>query len=68
MFFQVSEGDIIEVDTILRGSANDGDDEGVAMVKRGRVEVVEIGEQTKKGGYHLTLTRYKHFSKFQIKI
>ena len=63
----MSEGDIIEVDTILRDGAKNGDEEGVAMVKRGRVEVMEIGDRTKKGGYHLTLTRYKHFSKFQIK-
>ena len=34
------------------------------MVKRGRVELTKIGEKTRKGGYRLTLTRYKHFASF----
>ena len=43
-----------------------GDDsrEG-SLVKRGRVVVKEIGPQTKKGGYHLTLVRYKQYALFR---
>ena len=53
---------MIEVDTILKP----GDDsrEG-SLVKRGRVVVKEIGPQTKKGGYHLTLVRYKQYALFR---
>lgn len=63
---QVSEGDVIEVDTVLK-STEEGDraeKESGPLVKRGRVEVLEIGERTRKGGYHLTLLRYKHYSQF----
>ena len=63
---QVSQGDIIEVDTVLRAAEDIdsmGGDRGPLM-RRGRVEVLEIGERTRKGGYHLTLLRYKHYSQF----
>ncbi|XP_064404440.1 uncharacterized protein LOC135349763 [Halichondria panicea] len=29
----------------------------------GRVVVTEIGDRTKKGGYHLNIVRYKHLNK-----
>ena len=45
-----------------------GDDGRVITIRRGRVLVKEVGEQTKKGGYHLTLVRYKHFALFQKKL
>ena len=45
-----------------------GDGDGEVTVKRGRVVVKEIGEQTKKGGYHLTLVRYKHFALLQRRL
>ena len=45
-----------------------GDGDKVVTVRRGRVLVKEVGEQTKKGGYHLTLVRYKHFALFQKKL
>ena len=65
-------GDIIEVDTILSNSdgainSDKSEEGGVGVVRRGRVEVVEIGERTRKGGYRLTLNRYKHFSTFHTK-
>ena len=76
---QVREGDIVEVDTVLKGpnkshladkgsedSTPDSDEE--TTVRRGRVVVKEIGEQTRKGGYHLTLIRYKHFALFQRRL
>ena len=53
---QVVAGDVIDVDTVLKR----GEDE-VSVVRRGRVKVVEIGERTKRGGYHVTVTRFKHF-------
>ena len=37
------------------------------MMKRGRVVVKEIGLPTKKGGFHLTLLRFKHFALFNKK-
>lgn len=46
----------------------DGDGRAEVTVRRGRVLVKEVGERTKKGGYHLTLIRYKHFSLFQKKL
>lgn len=65
----------MEVDSILRkkipvqdsgeshsGTASDGE---LVTVRRGRVVVKEIGEQTKRGGYHLTLIRYKHYALLQ---
>ena len=62
---QVREGDVIEVDTLMReGGGADGEEVKSAMVKRGRVEVVEIGPRTRKGGYHVTVTRFKHFRFF----
>ena len=63
---QVSEGDVIEVDTVLRSAeeSDSGEGERGPLVKRGRVEVLEIGERTRRGGYHLTLLRYKHYSQF----
>ena len=74
------EGDIVEVDTILKpaekrqslledsnskSQPGSGDTGGEVTVRRGRVVVKEIGDRTKKGGYHLTLIRYKHFDLFQ---
>ena len=63
---QVSEGDVIEVDTVLRSAeeSDGGEGERGPLVKRGRVEVLEIGERTRRGGYHLTLLRYKYYSQF----
>lgn len=67
--FEVKEGDIIEADTVMKpkvvGDNNSGDEE---LVKRGRVVVKEIGEQTRKGGYHMTLVRIKQFALFHRKI
>ena len=74
---QVKQGDIVEVDSILdkrksvtqdsiEGSKQEQGSEGDHVtVRRGRVVVKEIGEQTRKGGYHLTLIRYKHFALIQ---
>ena len=69
---QVKQGDVIEVDSIqdknskvsLSGSEHGTEGDHVT-VRRGRVVVKEIGEQTRKGGYHLTLIRYKHFALVQ---
>ncbi len=30
---------------------------------QGRVVVKEIGDRTKKGGYHLNIVRYKHLNR-----
>ena len=35
------------------------------IIVRGRVVVKEIGERTRKGGYHMTLFRYKHYALFR---
>ena len=45
-----------------------GDEGDHVTVRRGRVVVKEIGEQTRKGGYHLTLIRYKHFALIQRRL
>ena len=81
-FPQVKQGDIIEVDSVqdkrktatqdsssgsLSGSEQ-GDESDHVTVRRGRVVVKEIGEQTRKGGYHLTLVRYKHFALIQRRL
>ncbi len=67
--FQVKEGDVIEVDTILdarpQDLGNQGEGEGRKLTKRGRVVVKEIGPKTRKGGYLLTLIRYKQFALFR---
>lgn len=57
----------------LQSGPEEADDTGgdggrMVTVRRGRVLVKEVGEQTKKGGYHLTLVRYKHFALFQKKL
>ena len=76
---QVKEGDIIEVDIELRpkGSAtavNKGEEDqkdsscSDGVVKRGRVVVLEIGERTKKGGYHMKLSRCKNYAVFKRKL
>ena len=57
------EGDVIEVDAVLRGEEEEG---RVSTVRRGRVEVMEIGERTRKGGYHVTVKRFKHFRTLPI--
>ena len=57
---QVAEGDVVEVDEVLEAV----DEEGGTRIRRGRVVVQEIGTRTKRGGYHLTLTRYKHYAIF----
>ena len=62
----MSEGDVVEVDTHAREGGEDGDDGKVILVRRGRVEVVEIGNRTKRGGYHVTVTRFKHFRTFSV--
>ena len=64
---QVKEGDVIDVDTALkRHSSPDISDlaavGGGAGWKRGRVVVKEIGEQTRKGRWCVTLLRHKHFA------
>lgn len=64
---QVKQGDIVEVDTVLKPKATKkGDDPAMIEegwpVKRGRVVVKEIGERTRKGSYHMTLVRYKQFA------
>ena len=76
---QVKEGDIIEVDIELKpkGSAtavNKGEEDqedsscSDGVVKRGRVVVLEIGERTKKGGYHMKLSRCKNYAVFKRKL
>ena len=47
------------------GGASSSSCEGGEVVRRGRVEVKEIGARTRKGGYILTLMRYKHFAAFR---
>ena len=72
---QVKQGDVIEVDSVwdksskvsLSGSEHGSEGDHVT-VRRGRVVVKEIGEQTRKGGYHLTLIRYKHFELVQRRL
>jgi hypothetical protein len=81
---QIKQGDIIEVDSVRDkrkkvtqdsggGSPSAGSEQGQSegdhvTVRRGRVIVKEIGEQTRKGGYHLTLIRYKHFALVQRRL
>ena len=81
-FPQVKQGDIIEVDSVRdkrrtvtqdSGSGSpSGSEQGSegdhVTVRRGRVVVKEIGEQTRKGGYHLTIIRYKHFALIQRRL
>lgn len=53
----------MEVDTVLKPKKEEsGMAEADWPIKRGRVVVKEIGAQTKKGGYHMTLIRYKQFA------
>ena len=53
----------MEVDTVLKPKKEEsGMAEADWPIKRGRVVVKEIGDQTKKGGYRMTLIRYKHFA------
>ena len=57
------------MDTVLRqprrtednSPSNNGE-----LIKRGRVVVKEIGPQTKKGKYHVTLVRYKQFELTEV--
>ena len=44
-------------------SSSDG-----GVVRRGRVVVLEIGEKTKKGGYHMKLSRCKSYAVFNRKL
>ena len=44
------------------GGRSSHDDDAIM---RGRVVVKEIGERTRKGGYHLTLIRYKQYALFR---
>ena len=65
---QVKEGDVIEVDTVMaeKGTAaGAGSQPQGSLVKRGRVVVTEIGARTRRGGYRLTLLRYKHYALFR---
>ena len=54
----------MEVDTVLQTQEKTNDSHQGSLVRRGRVVVKEIGPQTRKGGYHLTLVRYKQFALF----
>ena len=81
-FPQVKQGDIIEVDSVRdkrksvtqesSKESSSGSEQGTegdhVTVRRGRVVVKEIGEQTRKGGYHLILMRYKHFALVQRRL
>ena len=60
MYMQVKEGDVIEVD-MIEGPSNE------EIIRRGRVIVTEIGPQTSKGRYRLTLKRYKQFLLYKKK-
>ncbi|CAI8017779.1 hypothetical protein GBAR_LOCUS10736, partial [Geodia barretti] len=62
----VVDGDIIEVDTVLKREGGEEEGGRVSAVRRGRVEVMEIGERTRKGGYHVTVKRFKHFRTLPI--
>lgn len=53
---QVKEGDVIDVDSPMVNSKSDD-----MLFRRGRVVVKEIGEQTKKSRWHVTLLRHKQF-------
>ena len=50
----------------VSGSEEEGGTEGDGgdgrVWRRGRVVVKQIGEQTRKGRWHVTLFRHKHFS------
>ena len=63
---QVVDGDIIEVDTVLKREGGEEEGGRVSAVRRGRVEVMGIGERTRKGGYHVTVKRFKHFRTLPI--
>lgn len=50
-------GDVIDVENAMASKA------GAEVQKTGRVIVKEIGEaRTKKGRWHVTLLRHKHFN------
>ena len=51
---QVCMGDVIEVDRVLE----------TGLVRRGRLVVKEIGGRTRRGGYHISVIRYKTFALF----
>ncbi len=59
-------GDVIDVDsTVMRGDAGSSSGDkagGQEAIRRGRVIVKDIGEQTKKGRWKVTLLRHKNFS------
>lgn len=67
----MKEGDVIDVVTALSsrpvdqaeseqsGGEEDGSDE---VFKKGRVVVKQIGQQTRKGRWQVTLLRHKHFA------
>ena len=51
------------------GGERDLSGDGVGtVVRRGRVVVKEIGARTKKGGYHMTLSRCKNYAVFRRKL
>ena len=64
-FLQVKEGDIIDVDSTLiidsRTPGSDRPGDTSKLVRTGRVMVKEVGEQTKKGRWKVTLQRHKNF-------
>lgn len=74
LYMQVKEGDVIDVDTVqefkskeyeqpgLKTSNSGVDDVGSEEFRRGRVVIKKIGEQTKKGRWHVTLQRHKHLA------
>ena len=61
---KVKQGDIVEVDSIVKG--RDADDDGTKVMKRGRVVVKEIGPQTRKGKHRLSLIVHKHYKLFRV--
>ena len=65
LVLKVTEGDVIDVDIPLKPRSTDQKGGNGTVLRRGRVVIKEIsGTQTKKGRYHMTLIRYKHYALF----
>ena len=60
---KVTHGDIVEVDSIVKGRDTDN---GTKVMKRGRVVVKEIGLPTHKGKHRLSLIIHKHYKLFRV--
>lgn len=74
---QIKEGDIIDVvtdhtvpdsksaksDHVGARDSMDADGDGDQLLRRARVIVTDVGEQTKKGRWHVTLLRHKNLTK-----